>query len=187
MKRNRDPRIACAHSVEGSSSWQAAGRSFPTIPGPTPWRHCMRIRHSIRVFASQVRDGVILSTPGRRPAVPGRTDGLVLASHRRLDTADRIDRWLTLTALLQALRERRPQPGLNHHTDQGGQYAAYESQEHLLPVRAQRDRGTRLRFPNERSGCRAVRIALPARRALGRTAADPEGLDPTELACCAAL
>jgi putative transposase len=44
------------------------------------------------------------------------------------NTADRIDRWLTLTALQQALRERRPEPGLIHHSDQGGQYAAYEYQ-----------------------------------------------------------
>ena len=42
------------------------------------------------------------------------------------NTADRIDRWLTLTALQQALRERQPAPGLIHHSDQGGQYAAYE-------------------------------------------------------------
>ena len=47
------------------------------------------------------------------------------------NTADRMDRWLTLTALQQALRERRPQPGLIHHTDQGGQYAAYEYQHSL--------------------------------------------------------
>jgi transposase InsO family protein len=44
------------------------------------------------------------------------------------NAADRIDRWLTLTALKQALRERRPAPGLIHHSDQGGQYAAYEYQ-----------------------------------------------------------
>ncbi len=44
------------------------------------------------------------------------------------NTADRIDRWLTLTALQQALRDRRPTPGLIHHSDQGGQYAAYECQ-----------------------------------------------------------
>ena len=44
------------------------------------------------------------------------------------NTADRIDRWLTLTALRQALRDRRPAPGLIHHSDQGGQYAAYEYQ-----------------------------------------------------------
>ena len=44
------------------------------------------------------------------------------------NTADRIDRWLTLTALQQALRDRQPTPGLIHHSDQGGQYAAYEYQ-----------------------------------------------------------
>ena len=44
------------------------------------------------------------------------------------NAADRIDRWLTLTALKQALRARRPAPGLIHHSDQGGQYAAYEYQ-----------------------------------------------------------
>ncbi len=44
------------------------------------------------------------------------------------NTADRIDRWLTLTALQQALRDRQPAPGLIHHSDQGGQYAAYEYQ-----------------------------------------------------------
>jgi transposase InsO family protein len=52
------------------------------------------------------------------------------------NTADRIDRWLTLTALHQALRERRPEPGLIHHTDQGGQYAAYEYQRCLEKVQA---------------------------------------------------
>ncbi len=52
------------------------------------------------------------------------------------NTADRIDRWLTLTALQQALRERRPAPGLIHHTDQGGQYAAYEYQRCLQQAQA---------------------------------------------------
>ena len=52
------------------------------------------------------------------------------------NTADRIDRWLTLTALQQALRERRPRPGLLHHSDQGGQYAAYEYQRCLINAQA---------------------------------------------------
>ncbi len=52
------------------------------------------------------------------------------------NTADRIDRWLTLTALEQALRERRPAPGLLHHSDQGGQYAAYEYQRCLESAQA---------------------------------------------------
>jgi len=52
------------------------------------------------------------------------------------NTADRIDRWLTLTALRQALRERRPAPGLIHHSDQGGQYAAYEYQRCLEQAKA---------------------------------------------------
>lgn len=52
------------------------------------------------------------------------------------NTADRIDRWLTLTALQQALRERRPEPGLIHHSDQGGQYAAYEYQRCLEKAQA---------------------------------------------------
>jgi transposase InsO family protein len=47
------------------------------------------------------------------------------------NTADRNDRWLTLTALQQALRDRQPPAGLIHHSDQGGQYAAYEYQECL--------------------------------------------------------
>jgi len=52
------------------------------------------------------------------------------------NTASRIDRWLTLTALQQALRERRPAPGLIHHSDQGGQYAAYEYQRCLEKAQA---------------------------------------------------
>jgi transposase InsO family protein len=52
------------------------------------------------------------------------------------NTADRIDRWLTLTALNQAIRERRPAPGLIHHSDQGGQYAAYEYQRCLEQAQA---------------------------------------------------
>ncbi len=52
------------------------------------------------------------------------------------NTADRIDRWLTLTALQQALRERRPAAGLIHHSDQGGQYAAYEYQRCLEKAKA---------------------------------------------------
>jgi transposase InsO family protein len=52
------------------------------------------------------------------------------------NTADRIDRWLTLTALQQALRERRPAAGLIHHTDRGGQYAAYEYQRCLEKAQA---------------------------------------------------
>ncbi len=52
------------------------------------------------------------------------------------NTADRIDRWLPLTALQQALRERQPAPGLIHHSDQGGQYAAYEYQRCLEQAQA---------------------------------------------------
>ncbi len=52
------------------------------------------------------------------------------------NTADRIDRWLTLTALQQALRARSPAPGLIHHSDQGGQYAAYEYQRCLEKAQA---------------------------------------------------
>ncbi len=52
------------------------------------------------------------------------------------NTADRIDRWLPLTALKQALRERRPRPGWLHHSDQGGQYAAYEYQQCLIASQA---------------------------------------------------
>jgi len=37
------------------------------------------------------------------------------------NTANRIDRWLTLTALEQAFRERCPKPGLIHHSDRGSQ------------------------------------------------------------------
>ena len=44
------------------------------------------------------------------------------------NTANRIDRWLTLTALEQAFRERCPKPGLIHHSDRGSQYASYEYQ-----------------------------------------------------------
>ena len=52
------------------------------------------------------------------------------------NTAARIDRWLTLTALQRALRRRRPPPGLVHHSDQGSQYAAYEYQEALRRAQA---------------------------------------------------
>jgi transposase InsO family protein len=52
------------------------------------------------------------------------------------NTADRIDRWLTLTAWQQALRDRQPTPGLIHHSDQGGQYAAYEYQACLKKAQA---------------------------------------------------
>jgi transposase InsO family protein len=51
------------------------------------------------------------------------------------NTADRNDRWLTLSALQAALRDRQPAPGLIHHTDQGGPYAAYEYQECLRKAR----------------------------------------------------
>ena len=47
------------------------------------------------------------------------------------NTAPRIDRHLVITALERALRARRPDPGLLHHTDRGSQYAAYEYQERL--------------------------------------------------------
>jgi transposase InsO family protein len=58
---------------------------------------------------------------------------------RRVDgwnATDGIDRWLTLTALQQALRERQPRPGLIHHSDQGGQYAPYEYQRCLEKAQA---------------------------------------------------
>ena len=47
------------------------------------------------------------------------------------NTADRIDRMLTLNALDAALKTRQPSPGLTHHTDQGSQYAAYHYQRRL--------------------------------------------------------
>jgi len=52
------------------------------------------------------------------------------------NTADRIDRWLSLTALEDALRRRRPKPGLVHHSDQGSQYASYEYQQRLQQAQA---------------------------------------------------
>jgi transposase InsO family protein len=53
------------------------------------------------------------------------------------NTADRLDRYLTLTALEEALRRRRPAPGLLHHSDQGSQYASYEYQRRLQVAGAQ--------------------------------------------------
>jgi len=44
---------------------------------------------------------------------------------------------LTLTALQQAIAERRPQPGLIHHSDRGVQYASYEYVEQLQQIGAQ--------------------------------------------------
>lgn len=52
------------------------------------------------------------------------------------NTADRIDRMLTLRALDVALQARQPSPGLIHHTDQGSQYAAYEYQRRLEQIQA---------------------------------------------------
>jgi len=52
------------------------------------------------------------------------------------NTADRIDRQLALTALEDALRSRRPEPGLIHHSDQGSQYASYEYQHRLTQAQA---------------------------------------------------
>jgi len=53
------------------------------------------------------------------------------------NTADRLDRFLTLTALEEALRSRRPPAGLMHHSDQGSQYASYEYQRRLQMAGAQ--------------------------------------------------
>ncbi len=44
---------------------------------------------------------------------------------------------LTLTALKQAIAERRPQPGLIHHSDRGVQYASYDYVDHLEQIEAQ--------------------------------------------------
>ena len=52
------------------------------------------------------------------------------------NTADRIDRRLALTALEDALRRRRPEPGLVHHSDRGSQYASYEYQQRLRKAQA---------------------------------------------------
>ena len=41
---------------------------------------------------------------------------------------------LTLTALHRAIAERRPQPGLIHHSDRGVQYASYAYTERLVSV-----------------------------------------------------
>lgn len=43
----------------------------------------------------------------------------------------RMETSLVLRALKQAIRARQPQPGLIHHTDRGGQYAAGEYRRHL--------------------------------------------------------
>ena len=48
------------------------------------------------------------------------------------NTSDRIDRFLTLTALESALNVRRPSCGLIHHSDRGGQYAADDYQRRLV-------------------------------------------------------
>lgn len=52
------------------------------------------------------------------------------------NTADRNDRYLVLGALEEALRLRRPEPGLVHHTDQGAGYASYEYQARLTRAQA---------------------------------------------------
>ncbi len=44
---------------------------------------------------------------------------------------------LTLTALTHAIAQRRPQPGLIHHSDRGVQYASYEYIEQLQQIEAQ--------------------------------------------------
>lgn len=48
------------------------------------------------------------------------------------NTSDRIDRFLTLTALESALNIRQPLRGLIHHSDRGGQYAADDYQRRLV-------------------------------------------------------
>lgn len=52
------------------------------------------------------------------------------------NTADRIDRRFALMALEEALRRRRPEPGLVHHSDQGCQYASYDYQQRLRKAQA---------------------------------------------------
>lgn len=52
------------------------------------------------------------------------------------NAAERIDRYLALTALERALRLRSPAPGLIHHSDQGSQYASYEYQQRLREAQA---------------------------------------------------
>lgn len=52
------------------------------------------------------------------------------------NTANRLDRFLTLTALQEALGNRQPKPGLIHHSDQGSQYASYEYQQRLAEAGA---------------------------------------------------
>jgi putative transposase len=44
---------------------------------------------------------------------------------------------LTLAALTHAIGERRPPPGLIHHSDRGVQYASYDYTEQLQQIRAQ--------------------------------------------------
>src|SRR5207245_9309617 len=44
---------------------------------------------------------------------------------------------LTLTALKHAIAQRRPQPGLIHHSDRGVQYASYDYVEQLQQIGAQ--------------------------------------------------
>ncbi len=45
--------------------------------------------------------------------------------------SERIDRKLALDALRMALAQRRPQPGLIHHSDRGSQYASADYQQQL--------------------------------------------------------
>jgi len=45
--------------------------------------------------------------------------------------SERIDRKLALDALRMALAQRRPQPGLIHHSDRGSQYASGDYQQLL--------------------------------------------------------
>jgi putative transposase len=52
------------------------------------------------------------------------------------NAGDRIDRFLTLTALESALTIRQPLQGLIHHSDRGGQYAADDYQRRLVKAGA---------------------------------------------------
>ena len=52
------------------------------------------------------------------------------------NTAERMDRHRVLTALERALRRRRPEAGLIHHSDRGSQYASYEYRARLASAQA---------------------------------------------------
>lgn len=128
--KHRIARLRRQHGIEARRKHRfryAATHVLSLPPAPNLLDRCFRVALPNRVWAGDIT------------YIPTRTGWLYLAVLLDLHSrrvvgwamADKVNQDLTRAALDMAIEQRRPGPGLLHHSDQGTQYTAKQYRERL--------------------------------------------------------